>query len=509
MTQQGPFEAVISDMDGVITRTASLHEKSWKKMFDEFLQKREGGGGEDLSEFTDADYREYVDGKPRFDGVRDFLAARSIDIPEGDEDDGPDADTVQGLGTRKNQIFHEVLDQDGVAVYEDTIAAFDRWQLGGLPVVTMSSSRNCRRVLETADQLDRFDAVIDGQTAAEEGLDGKKEMIPRAAREVGADVSRCVLLEDATSGVKAGLEAGCGLVVGVSRDGEDHARALHDAGAHRVVDDVAALRLSRHLATVDEKRDAFEARRQGRPLCVFLDFDGTLSEIVDDPGAACITDRMRAVVRRLADQHTVAVVSGRDLADVRERVQLADIYYAGSHGLDIAGPDRSMAHPDAEAAVDEVDRAETLLRDRVGELEGAVIERKRFSVAAHYRMVAPPRIDLVKNAAAEAAATSDRLRARRGKKVVELVPDIDWDKGRAVDWLLDALAVDPERTLVLYIGDDETDEDAFHALAGRGLSIHVGPEPSDTLADLRLADPDAVAAFLAVLAGERGEAAAD
>jgi len=290
--------------------------------------------------------------------------------------------------------------------------------------------------------------------------------------------------------------------VGVDRVGDEHPDDLRRAGAHQVVDDVAGLRFARRIPTVAERRQGFTDQRAGRPLCVFLDFDGTLSPIVDDPDAATITDKTRATVRRLADRHTVAVVSGRDRQDVQARVRLDDLFYAGSHGLDIAGPGRDHAHPDAEAAIAAVDEAEKLLRERVGELKGAVIERKRFSVAAHFRMVDPPAADRVTEAAAEALAATEGLQARHGKKVVELLPDIDWDKGRAVGWLLEALDVDPAAQLVLYLGDDQTDEDAFLALAGRGLGIHVGPEVSDSLADLRLEDPAAVADFLAELAAD-------
>jgi trehalose-phosphatase len=497
-----PFLAVISDMDGVITRTASVHLRAWREMFDGFLRARTERAGEDRAPFTDADYREHLDGKPRLTGVRDFLASRGIDLPEGDPEDAPDRDTVHGLGARKNVVITDVLDRGGVEVFADTIAAFDRWQRGGLPVAVISASRNCRRVLAAAKQLDRFPAVVDGETAARENLDGKAEQIARAAELLDVDPARCVLLEDATSGVRAGRKAGCGLVVGVDRVGGEHPADLRRAGAHVVVEDVAALRFVRRIPAVAQQRRQFDALRAGRPLCVFLDFDGTLSPIVDDPDAATIDEPTRAIVRRLADRYTVAVVSGRDRRDVQQRVALDGIFYAGSHGLDIAGPDRRHAHPDAEAAIAAVDQAEQFLHERVGKLTGAVIERKRYSVAAHYRMVAVQEADRVKDAARDALAATTGLQARPGKMVVELVPQIDWDKGKAVTWLLGALAIDPQATLVLYLGDDETDEDAFAALQGRGVGIHVGPEVSDSLADLRLDDPRAVADFLAELAAD-------
>ena len=141
MTEPQPFLGVISDMDGVITRTATVHQQAWREMFDGFLQARSEREGEDLSPFTDADYREHLDGKPRLDGVRDFLAARGIELPEGEPDDEPEQDTVRGLGARKNRMFLDVLEREGVEVFADAIRAFDRWQLGGLPVAAISAGR--------------------------------------------------------------------------------------------------------------------------------------------------------------------------------------------------------------------------------------------------------------------------------------------------------------------------------------------------------------------------------
>ncbi len=508
MNTPPPFLAVISDMDGVITRTASVHQRAWREMFDAFLQERsrraEPREQEDHSAFTDADYRAHLDGKARLTGVRDFLASRAIALPDGDPADPPARDTVHGLGARKNELIQRVLDQGGVDIFADTIYAFDRWQLGGLALAVISASRNCRRVLAAAGQLDRFATVVDGETAAAQDLRGKADQIARAAQDLGVDAARCVLLEDATSGVQAGRDAGCGLVVGVDRVGGTHPQDLLDAGAHLVIDDVSRLRFARAIPRVEERRAWFDERRRGRRLCLLLDFDGTLSPIVDDPGAASIGAHTREVVRRLAARHTVAIVSGRDLADVRARVGLDGIFYAGSHGLDIAGPGHAMAHPEAAAAIGAVDRAEAFLRDRIGGLPGAVVERKRFSVAAHYRMVAAASAELVREAAVSAAAASgSQLRAHHGKMVAELLPDIAWDKGRAADWLLATLGIDAARTLVLHLGDDETDENAFAALAGRGVGIRIGPAVSDSLADLRLADPQAVEQFLADLIEHR------
>lgn len=229
------YAAVVADLDGVVTDTASLHQRAWKAMFDRFL---EGRGG---APFTEEDYRRYVDGKPRFDGVRSFLGSRGIELPEGDAQDGPGADTVRGLGNRKNALFRELLEHEGATVYEDAVGALRRWRAAGLGTAMVSSSRNAGRVVETAGLGELFDVHVDGNVGEKLGLPGKPapDYFLEAARRLGVDPARAVVLEDATSGVEAGKRGGFGLVVGVAR-GTGKA-ALERAGADRVVASLAGL----------------------------------------------------------------------------------------------------------------------------------------------------------------------------------------------------------------------------------------------------------------------------
>ncbi|MFO7653690.1 MAG: trehalose-phosphatase [Candidatus Krumholzibacteriia bacterium] len=541
MKERVAFHAVITDMDGVLTRTASVHQRAWKRLFDDFLSERagrrgdDGGGergsgdaqrgergggsgdaqrdergggssgrpGENLAPFTDEDYRRHVDGKPRYDGVHDFLVSRGIEMPRGDVNDPPGHTSEYALGLLKNEYFHALLEEQGVEVFPDAVAAVDRWRRGGMALAAISASRNARHVLDASDFTRRFSVIVDGQTAQEEGLHGKADLLRRAAELLDVDPGEAVVLEDAVSGVQAGAEVGFGLVVGVERGdpGEGHARRLSEAGAERVVRDLRSLRFLRLLRDALEHRRSLTEERAGRPLAVFLDFDGTLSPIVEDPGSAGVSQSMREAVAELARHARVAVVSGRDRPDVERRLGLKGLFYAGSHGLDIAGPGHERAHPDAAAAVPHVEDAESALRSALAEVDGVVFERKRFSLAVHYRRVKRASdVERVHAAVAEVLARHAPLRDSPGKKVHELRPDVDWDKGRAVDWLLEALEIDAANTLVLYVGDDTTDEDAFEALTGRGLGIHVGPATSDTLADYRVADPPAVEELLRWLA---------
>lgn len=247
--------------------------------------------------------------------------------------------------------------------------------------------------------------------------------------------------------------------------------------------------------------DEIAALVRDRRLAVFLDFDGTLAPIVDRPELAGIDTPTRNAVDRLARLCTVAVVSGRDVDDVRARAGINGIYYAGSHGFDIVGPGGlHQQHAKGVEALPALDAAESGLRSAVAAIDGALVERKRFSIATHYRLVAESDWPAVESAVDQALRRHPGLRKGHGKKVFELQPDIDWDKGAAVHWLLQKLGLDTPDVLPIYIGDDVTDEDALRALAGRGLGIVVLDQPRPTAAQYRLRDTGQVRMLLEALA---------
>jgi len=244
--------------------------------------------------------------------------------------------------------------------------------------------------------------------------------------------------------------------------------------------------------------DAFTAALAGRRPALFLDYDGTLTPIVDRPDRALLSDAARAAVARLAGLCPVAVVSGRDLDDVSTMVGLEGLVYAGSHGFDIRGPGlrRQIGLEYAPA----LERAAEALRRGLDGIPGALVERKRFAIAVHTRLVAPDAKAAVADAVRAAAAAEPDLRVTGGKEIHELRPNLPWDKGRAVLALIDALGLADAGTVPVYIGDDETDEDAFRALAGRGIGIRVMDRPAATAAAWSLPDTDAVRVFLEGLA---------
>lgn len=232
------FEAVIFDMDGVITKTAVTHAAAWKKMFDEYLKKRAEETGEPFQEFTQADYLAYVDGKPRYKGVASFLESRNISIPYGDPSDEAGKETVCGLGNRKNEAFNEVIARDGVEVFESTLKLLKELKAAGIRLGVASSSKNCVPVLEAVNLLDIFGARVDGVVSAELGLHGKPEpdIFTTACKMLGSTPEKAIVVEDAVSGVQAGAKGNFGLTLGIAR--EDNAQELAENGADVVVSDL-------------------------------------------------------------------------------------------------------------------------------------------------------------------------------------------------------------------------------------------------------------------------------
>jgi beta-phosphoglucomutase family hydrolase len=230
------------DLDGVLTQTAKVHAKAWKQTFDDYLRKRAQERGEKFVPFDDvSDYDEYVDGKPRYDGVRSFLESRGIALPEGDPSDPPGAETIRGIGDLKNRTVQELIDSQGVEAYEGSVRFAEAAREAGLRRAVVSSSANCREVLKAAGIADLFEAVIDGNVAEEKGLKGKPapDTFLAGAQALGVGPDRAAVFEDALAGVEAGRAGHFAYVVGVDRVGQ--ADALKQHGADVVVKDLAEL----------------------------------------------------------------------------------------------------------------------------------------------------------------------------------------------------------------------------------------------------------------------------
>ena len=236
--------AVIFDMDGVVTRTTPLHTRAWKRLFDEYLEERRARGENHAPFDPMRDYLDHVDGKPRYEGVRDFLAARGIVLPFGDPADGPGVESCCGLGNRKDGYFEALLEEVGVEVFDSTVARLRELRAAGVRTGLVTSSRHGRDILERAGLVPLFDAILDGEAARECRLRGKPhpDFFLEAARLLGAEPTRAAVVEDAVSGVEAGRAGGFALVVAVNRGA--NREALQRIGPDLLVNDLGELTVS-------------------------------------------------------------------------------------------------------------------------------------------------------------------------------------------------------------------------------------------------------------------------
>lgn len=506
------IDAFIFDTDGVVTRTATVHAAAWKDLFDRFLAARATASDTEFVPFSDQDYRTYVDGRARYDGVTAFLESRRITLPRGRPDDPPDAETVCGLGNRKNAAFVAVVEARGVEPFESTCAFIRALRDRGIRTGVVSASENCRAVLEAAGVADLFDVRVDGLDAAALGLAGKPDpaLFLEAARRLEVPPAAAAVVEDAIAGVQAGRRGAFGLVVGVDRTGDPD--ALTVAGADVVVEDLAQLvddedRWHRTPVTHAGNElpsaldDAAVTRLTRNPVALFFDYDGTLTPIVARPELAILTPAMESALARLTRRCVVGVISGRDLADVSAAVPTDGIWLAGSHGFQLRTP--GGRHEELPAGRDHLAvlaAAADELEPLVAKVPGAWVERKRFAIAVHHRQVDDELVPAVEAAVDEVLAHSPGLRKTGGKRIFELRPAVAWDKGRALLHLLDRCHATTRGLLAVYVGDDVTDEDAFAALAGRGVGVVVEPGDRPTAASYRLTDTDQVLEFLTLVA---------
>ena len=241
------FEAVLFDLDGVITKTAGLHAAAWKRLFDEYLERQAARGRSEFHPFDlEKDYRLYVDGKPRYDGVKSFLDSRGLTLPWGTPADGPDEETICGLGNKKDQYFEAQLREAHVVVYPSTVRCLRLAKASGLKSAVVSSSHHCRQIIDAVGLTTLFESLIDGHEIDRLHLRGKPapDMFLEAARRLGVPAPKAIVIEDAQAGVEAGRAGGFGLVIGIDR--QNQAEALRHHGADIVVADLAELLPGEH-----------------------------------------------------------------------------------------------------------------------------------------------------------------------------------------------------------------------------------------------------------------------
>ncbi|MBU1864472.1 MAG: trehalose-phosphatase [Candidatus Omnitrophica bacterium] len=530
-----PFDAFIFDLDGVITKTALVHGRSWKKMFDDYLRFREKRDGEPFHEFThDIDYLTYVDGKPRYNGVKSFLKSRGIELPMGEPTDPSENETICALGNRKNLFFNEIIKKDGVEVYPSTIELIKTLKNNNVRIGVASSSKNCKIVLESAGIDHLFETRVDGMVSVEFGLKGKPEgdIFVRAARNLGATPLKSVVIEDAKSGVMAGRNGGFGLVIGVAR--EKNAAVLMRNGADVVVRDLSDMTIDwivdwfhkkpkpffsaweecknvthiprlphKHKTTIMVSPYNFRSPQSAviteKKLVFFLNYDGTLMPIKDRPSEAVLDDDMKNIVLELSRIHTVAIISGRQREELQSLVGIENIFYASNHGFDIAGPGYSIVHPKAKKLLSKGAKVRALVSKAIGNIPGILIEEKKYITAIHYRLVSKKNVSQITETVNSIIQNNPKFRLLKGKQVYEILPNVDWGKGNAIRWLMKTFKLPWSKASVFYIGDDITDEFAFRTIRTRGTGIVVSEESRESAAHFQLSSPEEVKKLLRMI----------
>ena len=261
------------------------------------------------------------------------------------------------------------------------------------------------------------------------------------------------------------------------------------------------LKDAKEIPSLFENVKIFFDKLGNRKIILFLDYDGTLSNIVNNPEEAIITPEMKEALKKCADKYKVSVVSGRDMEDVRSKVNLDNVIYAGSHGFRISGPKGlKMRHPESAEIIPNLDDIEEELRNTfINQIDGVHIERKMFAIAVHYRNANEQDIPAINEKITKVTVNHPELKKGKGKKIFEIKPDLNWHKGKAIEWIMDTLKMNSKDTVPVYLGDDVTDEDGFKAIYKKGIGILVGSHGKPTAAQFRLESVDKVKDFLRMM----------
>lgn len=502
------MKAIIIDMSEVLIHTALISKNAWETIFNDFFKKTNA-----KQSFNDEDYYTYIEGKPKFERVQNFLNSRNINLPFGNQSDSTDDNTICSLEKKKSKVFSQMMKENELQFYEKALQKIKFWKEKGLKTALVSSDESFKKAINSTEIRYLFDVKIDGHASRKRGLKEKPEadLYIEATKELEIAPESCILFDDSVPGLQAGNKGNFGLVIGVNR--RENRKLLSENGADLVIDSFDELDLFNDpeiKAWFNQPIPPFasqyveigEAVYEKTPV-LFLDYDGTLTPIVQHPEAAVISKEMHEVLNECAEKFKVAAVSGRDMDDLKSRINLENMIYAGSHGFRISGPDGLyMEHEKSEEILPKLDNMEKKLHQVfLDTIEGVQIERKRYAIAIHYRNSKEEDIPFIRNKVFETTEKSEGFKVGEGKKILEIKPDIDWHKGKAVLWILDKLGVtDPNKYIPIYIGDDVTDEDAYEALKGRGIGIQVGPGAEPTAAQFRLKNVYQVRIFLKELA---------
>lgn len=491
------FKGAIFDVDGVITDTAKLHFECWKKIFDDYLLALSKDNKSSFMPFTYNDYLKHVDGISRTLGIKNFLKSRKIKAS---------SKLVSILADKKTKFFLHKIKCQGVNTFDDTIQLIKNLKNNNIKIAAVSASRNCQLVLKTTQIKNLFDIVIDGCRAARLNLKSKPspDVFLFAAKKLKLKPQESLVIEDALQGVEAAKKAGFSLVIALDRL-KNRTGRFNSLSSDFVVKDLYCFNyiklkkiFSSVLPSALNNFPDIKTKLINKKILLGLDFDGTITPIVKLPNLARLDSKMFALLQNIKNFIPLAIISGRQINDLMNRVKLNDIFYAGNHGFEMQlpgfFPEQFIINSSYK---DELSKLYQELKAALENIKGCFLENKIFSISVHYRLVKIEQRSIVKKIVNKVLGKYFLLKRSLGKKVLEIKPDIKWNKGKALKYIVDLLEPGFEKDIFpIYIGDDKTDEDVFKQINSRGVTIFVGKKTSKTKANYNLSNTKEVYCFL-------------
>lgn len=480
----GEIKAFIFDLDGVLTQTHELHAKAWQQVFSSF-------GDFDIN----SDYQSYIDGRTREEGIKAFLASRGLVRNEHQ---------IRELAEQKNRFFLEMLEQEGPHVIEESVSFLKMLREQNIPMAVVSSSRNCHTILKKAGISDFFKVVVEPHVVEPQSLRSKPypDYFLHASQILQVAPDACAVIEDSVAGIRAAKAGLFKKVYGLSiHQNTEHEKALQKAGADRIINSLWEVEETSDLYPLPNALTSFEKifpPGHFKRYFIFLDFDGTLSPIVPDPAEAVPLSGVLELIRECSLYFPIAIITGRDSDVIKRLINLPSLYYAACHGFEITGPENyHYTLEEAQKLKPLFDLAQEHLTIKLGAFPGIVIERKRYGLAFHYRMISSTKLrSTIIETIKDYCLDHPSLRFMKGEEVIELQPRLDWDKGKALLKLYEVLQLDPDDSPPLYCGDGQTDEDAFREMQNWGIPILASEELRLTLARYHLKGPFEIKLFL-------------
>ena len=498
------IKAVVFDIDTILD-SEQLHQTVWKQILNDFLKNNYP----EKAQLSEEEYNRFIEGKPKIERIKNFLEYRDISLSFGSHEDPPGEKSICALENNKSRLFNQLLIAASTNYHTKICNRIRKWKEADIMTAVVSSDEHFSKIPDTEDFKKLFDIKVDGSAAKKMGLKDKPEadLFMEAVKQMGLSPSECALFESTVSGLQAASKASFGLVAGIPK--QNNAKELSENGADVIVHDFDKLdllndpeikmRFENPIPPFASEYTKIGELLHDKTPVIFLDYDGTLTPIVNRPEDAILSDEMKEILKSCASRLYVAVVSGRDMVDLKNRVDIDQIIYAGSHGFRISGPEGLyLEHEKSASLLPRLDEAENQLQQLFsGKFEGVQVERKRYAIAVHYRNARKEEVPDIKQEVTELVKNTAGFKTGEGKMILEIKPDIDWHKGKAVHWILERLNLtNREKYMPIYIGDDVTDEDAYESLSDWGISIQVGPGVVPSASKFRLKNIYQVRIFL-------------